>query len=83
MEIWTINRDSSRAYQVEVSVGADKYPSFPPEHVQRMIDSLQIQDASIGLKQDVEVPSTTPCLDGIGGNSSYLVLGTGQMVCSL
>jgi hypothetical protein len=46
MEIWTINQDKSTAYQIEISIRADKYSSFPPEHILRMIDSIQLLDSS-------------------------------------
>lgn len=60
IKIWTISQDRNRAYQIEISVPADKYPSFPPEHIQTMIDSIQIigQDAnslpSSNLEEDQE-----------------------------
>jgi len=35
MEFWTTNQDRNRAYQIEIGVLADKFPLFPPEHIQR------------------------------------------------
>jgi hypothetical protein len=42
IEIWTLNQDKSRAYRIEISIRGDKYPSFPPEHIVRMISSMQL-----------------------------------------
>ncbi|MGE5683940.1 MAG: hypothetical protein ACM3ZS_02225 [Nitrososphaerota archaeon] len=41
VEIWTINKDKNRAYQIEVSTVADKYSSFIPEHIMKMIESIE------------------------------------------
>lgn len=41
LEIWTVDLDKNRAYQIEISVIADKYPSFIPEHIMKMIESLE------------------------------------------
>lgn len=46
MEIWTINQDKSRTYQIEISIRADKYSSFPPGHILRMINSIQLLDSN-------------------------------------
>jgi hypothetical protein len=43
VEIWTINKDKNRAYQIEVSTVADAYSSFIPEHIMKMkmIESIE------------------------------------------
>lgn len=42
MEIWTVDQSSGKVFQIEASVLEAKYPEFPPAHIQRMIDSLEI-----------------------------------------
>ena len=42
LEIWTVDQSSGRTFQIEVSVREGKYPNFPPAHILRMIDSLEI-----------------------------------------
>jgi hypothetical protein len=58
LEIWTVNQDKTRSYQLEITGRADgETNNFPPEHMKRMVDSLQFLSAE--PVQSISNPDTS------------------------
>lgn len=57
MNIWTADQNSGKVFQFEITVKGGKYSEFPPPHIQKMIDSIEITPTvgqQQGLKQQQE-----------------------------